>query len=200
MVAISTPEFKSFSQAGQDRFVHTLLPIRDGTYLDVGANNPITINNSYGLEVLGWDGLLVDNSGESMIACERERSGAFYLTDAAASQNWQAALAQAALPTDRLSYLSLDIDFATLECLKNLPLSKLRFSVLTVETDEYRQPGRRDTILDIMRFHGYDVLCADVCNDGLSFEIWACDPGYVNPALADKFRRSQPTEWREFFK
>lgn len=198
MVAHAKPPFKSYSQAAQDRFAYEIIG-DTGTYLEIGANAPVAINNTYGLERLGWTGLSVDNSGESMEAFERERKNFFYLTDAAAPQNWQAALAQAGLPIDHIDYLSLDIDEATLQCLSNLPLRDLRFSVLTVETDEYRLPGRRDAILEILRFHGYDVLCSDVMDQGLSFEVWAANPRTVDMARAERFRRDKPTEWKEFF-
>lgn len=195
---------KSYSQAGQDMFVREVLGSpRNGTYLDIGANNPIAINNTFVLEKeLGWRGLLVDNSGESMEACERERTSHFYLTDAAAAQNWIAALAQAELPTDRLDYLSLDVDEASLACLKGLPLAHVRFNVITIEHDEYRRPGTRDAMMETLRKNGYITLCADVCNQGLSFEIWAVD-SMASPAItldrAARFTRSKPTEWREFF-
>ncbi len=172
----------------------------EGTYLEIGSNNPIINNNTYGLERIGWKGLCVDNSGESMEACERERSAHFYLTDAAMPQNWMAALAQAGLPTDVISYLSLDIDEATVACLKNLPLDQVRFRVLTIETDAYRFGSEpRAEILKILHKYGYEVLCADVMDQGLPFEIWAVDPTRTDPALTAKFRRDKPTEWREFF-
>lgn len=200
MVARAKSHFKSYSQAGQDMFAHAI--IGDiGTYLEIGANNPVEINNTYALERLGWAGLSVDNSGESMLAFEKSREGFFYLTDAATPQNWQAALAQAELPTDVISYLSLDIDQATLECLRNLPLDKLRFRVITVEHDAYRNGAqyRRD-ILDVLLENRYEILAADVCDNGLSFEAWAVMPELVDMSRAKRFRRDKPAEWREFFK
>lgn len=192
--------FTSHSQAGQDKFAYIVTGSRHGSFLDIGANNPVSINNTFGLEQLGWRGLLVDNSAESMEACEKRRESHFYLTDASQPQNWQAALAQAELPTDIIDYCSLDVDEASLQCLKNLPLDKLRFRVMTVETDEYRFPGRRDEMVAILESHGYDVLCKDVCDKGLSFEIWCVMPGLVDLDRADKFRATKSTEWREFFK
>lgn len=193
--------FTSHSQAGQDKFAYIVTGSRHGSFLDIGANNPVTINNSFGLEQLGWRGLLVDNSAESMEACEQQRKSHFYFTDASQPQNWQAALAQAELPTKRISYLSLDIDGATLACLRCLPLYDLRFDVITVETDAYRNgPEYRQAILDILKQHDYDILCADVMDQGLSFEAWAVDPKTVDMARAEKFRRSTPTEWKEFWR
>jgi len=195
-----TMNFKSHAQVGQDLFVSAVLPFDRETFLEIGSNSPVNINNTFVLEqFFNWRGLLVDNSGESMEACERERSSMFYLTDAAQPQNWLAALAQANLPTDVISYLSLDVDEATLDCLKNLPLDKVRFRVMTVEHDEYRKPGTRDAMVAILRSHGYDILCADVCDAGLSFEIWCVDPKLVDMNLAEKFRRDKPTDWKEMF-
>lgn len=200
MVAHAKVPFKSYSQAGQDRFAHEI--IGDiGTYLEIGANNPIEINNTYALERLGWTGLSCDNSGESMEAFEKSRKGYFYLTDAAQPQNWQAALAQAGLPTYEISYLSLDVDEATMDCLIHFPLDYVSFGVITLEHDAYRFGNqRRDDMVAILRQHKYTILCADVMDQGMSFEIWACDPKLVNMEIANKFRRNKPTEWREFFK
>lgn len=199
MVAHAKVPFKSYSQASQDRFAYEIIG-DTGTYLEIGANNPIAINNTYALECAGWTGLSVDNSGESMEAFEKHRKNFFYLTDAAAPQNWQAALAQAGLPTDRIDYLSADIDFSTLEFLRNFPLSDVRFRVITVEHDVYRNgKAHQDAILDIMRSNGYYILCSDVCDQGLSFETWAVDPKLVNMDKASQFNVDKPTEWREFF-
>lgn len=200
----------SYSQAGQDRFVREVLGSpKCGSFLDIGANNPIAINNTAALEqTLGWRGLLVDNSVESMQACEEKRKSAFLLTDAAHPQDWLGALRQAeeinhgaSLHTPRyIDYLSLDVDEASLACLKNLPLEYVRFRAITLEHDRYRfGEGRRDEMVGVLRKHGYDILCADVCDQGLPFEIWAVDPTMVDMKLAEKFRRNKPTEWREFF-
>jgi len=54
---------KSYSQAGQDKFVYALLKNKNQkecVYLELGANRPIKINNTYNLELLGWKGLSID--------------------------------------------------------------------------------------------------------------------------------------------
>lgn len=198
------------SQAGQDMFVRAVLgEQRNGSFLEIGSNNPVEINNTYLLETeLGWRGLLVDNSLDSMKACEEARQSAFLLTDAAKPQDWVGALRQAEEinhgaslhPPRYVDYLSLDVDEATLDCLKNLPLGQVTFRVITLEHDRYRfgEP-RRDEMVAILERHGYDILCRDVCDQGLPFEIWAVCPTLVSAVRADRFRRSNPTEWREFF-
>lgn len=50
---------KSYSQFGQDFFVYDMIfgKKKDGFFLDIGANDPIEINNSYLLEQNGWKGI-----------------------------------------------------------------------------------------------------------------------------------------------
>ena len=203
---------KSYSQASQDAFVVCILDgKRDGSFLEIGTNNPVEINNTYLLETeFNWRGMMVDNSMESMLAAEHKRKSAFYLADVSQKIDWIAALRQAeeinhGTPLHaprRYDYLSLDVDQASLDCLRNLPLDDVRFSVITLEHDEYRRPGTRDQMLQILNDADYDILCADVCDKGLSFEIWAVDRWALNiPKEAkEKFRRDKPTEWQEFFR
>ncbi len=198
----------SKSQAGQDLFVrHVLANKRDGFFLEIGSNNPVEINNTYLLEKeLGWWGLGCDNSEESKRAWDLFRITPFHCTDATKERHWLRNIRAIYEVYGRknhehplLDYLSLDIDEGTLDCLKTLPLDRLKFRVITIETDEYRFPGRRDEMVAILKSHGYDVLCQDVCDQGLSFEIWAVDPLFVDMKLAEKFRRDKPTDWKEFF-
>lgn len=211
-------EFKSRSQAGQDRFAFEVLgrPER-GTFLDIGANNPIDINNTYALEQVGWRGVLIDNSPESEAACRAKRISPFCLADAT-TVNWQDRFLDSLWATNEspsykvpfarewdpekghsvtIDYLSLDVDEATLDTLRRMPLDRLRFRAITVEHDAYRFGElRRDYMLDILVKHGYEVLCSDVCDQGMSFEIWAVDPQAVDMNIADKFRRAGPTDWK----
>jgi hypothetical protein len=50
----------SYSQAGQDRFVHALIPGDVGTFLDIGCAGKEG-SNTLGLEELGWTGILMDS-------------------------------------------------------------------------------------------------------------------------------------------
>jgi hypothetical protein len=51
---------KSFSQLGQDLFALETNNGKKGYFLDIGANDPIELNNTYLLEKNGWDGYSVD--------------------------------------------------------------------------------------------------------------------------------------------
>lgn len=200
----------SYSQASQDRFVAEVTANqRAGSFLDIGSNNPVAINNSYMLESeLGWRGLLVDNSVESMKACEEKRKSAFLLTNAAAPQDWIGALRQAEEinhgvslhPPRYVDYLSADIDGATLEFLKNFPFKEIKFRVMTIETDVYRNGLEyRDTMRRIIFDHGYELVAGDVKDQGLPFEDWWIFPDLVDAKLVARFK-SHGNEWRDFWK
>ena len=51
---------KSYSQSGQDLFVYYLNEGKPGKFLDLGCSLPMKINNTYLLEINGWDGISLD--------------------------------------------------------------------------------------------------------------------------------------------
>ncbi len=51
---------KGYSQHGEDRFVLDYFKGKPGTYVDIGANHPIKISNTYLLYRHGWSGLTVE--------------------------------------------------------------------------------------------------------------------------------------------
>jgi hypothetical protein len=197
---------KSYSQAGQDRFCYEVLGRpENGTFLDIGANNPIDINNTFALEQMGWRGLLADTSEESRAACRKQRPNTPFLWGNAVKMNWNLYLDENfhwdGASGRVVDYLSLDIDEATECALDALLDADYRFCCITVEHDAYRfGEDRRDRMVSKLKEHGYDILCADVCDQGMSFEIWAVDPKLVDMKLAERFRCDKPTDWKEFFK
>ena len=51
-----------YSQKGQDKWVvENLFPgKKNGTFVDIGANDGVTFSNTYLLEIMGWDGLAIE--------------------------------------------------------------------------------------------------------------------------------------------
>ena len=51
-----------YSQNGQDKFINEVLysGSKNGTFVDIGANDGITLSNTYYLEKAGWTGLAVE--------------------------------------------------------------------------------------------------------------------------------------------
>lgn len=188
--------FISKSQSGQDLFVWEVTQHKtNGTFLDIGANHPTSINNTYALEQQGWRGIMVDS--ERILSGDGRKSP--YLKADATKVNWLFQLRRYGLPR-AMDYLSLDVDDATLNALLAIPLDQIRFNVATIETDRYRLgDGPRNEIRKIMLGHGYDLVCADVKINYPEGQISEFEDWWVSPALsasAELFR-SQSKLWSE---
>lgn len=180
-----TNTFKSHSQACQDRFVHDLLGDIAGTFIDIGCGDPVDINNTKALEDIGWRGLLID-AGDVAEACRTHRKSPFVQGDAT-KLNYEQMLIAFRLPT-LIDYLSLDVDAATLDTLKQIPLDQIRFRVITIEHDSYRfGAGPRDEMRAMLSKAGYTMICQDVSNPD-PFEDWWVDMSKVDNELAECVR------------
>lgn len=189
----------SKSQAAQDIFVIAMTEgMRNGFYVDIGANHPVAINNTYLLESeFGWTGILVD----ILPGCE-VRKGKFFRCD---SSNPTPELIEAYqnMP-EVVDFLSLDVDDATLSTFQTLPWNKKRFRISCIEHDAYAKgPEVRDQIRIMMNGMGYVTVCGDVgirfpnesCPIG-AFEDWFCDPELIKSDMIGKFR-CDGKHWRD---
>jgi hypothetical protein len=196
---IEKPIIRNYSQASQDLFVLMCLNGKsNGTYLEIGASEPIEISNTYLLESeFGWNGTSIDIEEHKEFRSSRKNN---YLVQDALKINYTELLKD--FPK-RIDYLSLDIDpmHQTLECLKLLPLSEYRFSVITYEHDYYSQnPQVSDPIRaearKILWENGYTLLCSDVCVNVANtswvapFEDWWIDPKEINVDEVNMFLSS----------
>lgn len=170
----------STAQAGQDKFAFYMSGEKtDGTFLDIGCNDPVFHSNTFALESVGWRGLLVDIG-----LFQSYRISRFVQADATKPcreiQNFLSTCQW------RIDYLSVDVDGPQYEALMVLPISRLFAGVITVEHDVYlRGPVVRDKIRGLLGGLGYDLVCSDVIAEGYGpFEDW-----YVHPSYADQKRR-----------
>lgn len=70
-----------FSQYGEDAiFARLLKPGPVGTYVDVGANHPITGSNTFALYLRGWNGVAIDPNPQFAGGFRKYRSRDIYLT------------------------------------------------------------------------------------------------------------------------
>lgn len=194
----ASPTFVSHSQAGQDRFVWELFKHEDATqhtFLDIGCldeGRPTAeeISNTYALEQMGWRGLLVDR-----VKTNLEGRTSEYVCADATKMDWHYHIPD--LGVSSLDYISLDVDEASLDALRNLLKHGVRFRALTVEHDAYRfGDGPRREMRELLTAAGYTLLAWDVKINGLPFEDWWVDATCVNMTIAEKFR-SIEQEWQE---
>lgn len=186
-------EFKSHSQSGQDRFAYELIG-ENGNFLDIGANHPTEKNNTWGLEKIGWRGLLIEQDDYCVDLCREYRISPVIKTDAAET-NWT----MICRPLTKFDYISLDVDSATAATLKGLLGHGIKFDVLTVEHDKYRfGPLPQAIMREHLEGAGYKLICGDVCDDGLPFEDW-----WVSEKVFDRakfYKKPDGAEWKEIFK
>lgn len=163
------------AQLGQDRFVvEALQGKRNGTYIDIGAGDPIDISNTYVLErEFGWKGLLCEKDPVLRAAIIAKRPKNYVVEDARTS-HWPS-LFEAYAVNGWIDYLSLDLEppELTLEVLRAIPFDQFRFRIATVEHDLYRQGHQRMVeMASIMYANGYQYVgTAGLKQDGGSVDI-----------------------------
>jgi hypothetical protein len=178
---------KNYSQAFQDIFILSILDgLKKGRYLEIGAQHPVSNNNTYLLhKQYQWSGISIEINPTHLFEWRKKRfKSKLIIADALtinyrdAFANWfKAAQAPSfwarwfrrennVMPDDnRIDYLQLDIDpsINTLGVLRALPLDSYRFSVITFETDAYIGDLRaRDESRNILSNSGYELIAADV--------------------------------------
>jgi hypothetical protein len=175
------------SQARQDEFVLWCLDNkRGGTFVEIGSNEPITINNTYVLEKeFGWRGLMVEYEARFLPKYKEHRPNSVYMIEDASEIDYCSAFKWAKLPKE-IDYLQIDLEadnrstLNALEAVEKAMEAGYTFKVVTFEHDIYRGDffNTRLSSRAIFEKHGYIRLFSDVCNDNLPFEDW-----YIHSSL-----------------
>ena len=190
---------RNWSQSMQDMFVLSMLDgKRNGVYVEIGADKPKIINNSYLLErKFGWRGVSFELDESKVEFFNQHRKNKCICADAT-TFDYKSLFQERNYPK-QIDYLSLDIDpsDATLAALKKLPLDEYRFSVITYETEVYRAgiDGYYDEIwqkksTEIFESYGYELVIKNVANMGNPYEDWWVDPKVIDRAIIDKFSKT----------
>ena len=180
----------SNSQALQDLFVICVLNgKRNGTYLEVGANQPIHENNTFLLESkFGWSGVSFEMIPDLVREFNRVRRNVCIRCDATVVDFTNIIRTSGLGP--HIDYLQLDIEppANTFKALKEIDFQYFSFSVITYEHDLYAGGHtEREESREILSRNGYTRVVSDVSYGDLLFEDW-----YIN-------QRFMPNEnWRQF--
>ena len=173
----------NWSQSFQDMFVLTMLNgKKNGVYVEVGADQPRVISNTYLLETeFDWAGVSFELDGDKVIYFNSIRRNKCICADASTS-DYKFLFDERNYPK-QIDYLQLDIDPAegTLNALKALPLDDYRFTVITYETDVYSSGADiQDEQIKILESHGYQLVSKNVKCEGNPYEDWWVDPAIVS--------------------
>ena len=186
-----------FGQAEQDKFVLNVLKNKNnGTFVEIGSNNPVLINNTYLLEKsFGWKGIMIEYDSKYLDMYKQHRPGSIWVIDDARKINYLKLFETAKMPKT-IDYLQIDLEAnngSTLETLKNLDnnvLNQYKFATVTFEHDVYccnknvnqHYGNTREESREIFNKHGYLRVFGDVHNlePQYVYEDW-----YVYPELVD---------------
>tara|TARA_S200000501_G_scaffold304337_1_gene292377 strand:+ start:363 stop:1064 length:702 start_codon:yes stop_codon:yes gene_type:complete len=184
---------ENWSQAMQDMFVLSMHDgKKNGFYVEIGADLPRIINNSYLLETeYGWNGVSFEYDKDKVNFFNTIRNNKCVCTDAT-TFDYKSYFEENNYPK-QIDYLQLDIDppSGTFAALKQLPLDDYRFSVITYETDLYSAGADiQDEEIKIFESYGYELVVRNVCNEGNPFEDWWVDPNIIDPNIIKKFKQN----------
>lgn len=185
----------SNGQAYQDIFVLSLFNGKsNGTYLEIGAHWPQSINNTYLLSSgYNWRGVSLENDKQYKHKWEEIRPNDGYVEDDALTLDYGKLLKEHFGELKNIDYLQCDIDPCTntFAALKNIPHNEYRFGVITFETDFYVGGDAiqvRDESREFLLNLGYTLIIPDVLVNYhgtlVPYEDWYVDMNLVNPDVA----------------
>ena len=183
----------NYSQAFQDMFALSILDgKKDGTYVEIGGDHGVIISNTYLLETqFNWNGVSFEIDPEKVNGYNSIRENKCICADAL-TFDYTKLVEEKKFPK-QIDYLQVDIEPAwqTLNALKALPLDEYRFSVITYETDAYKDgPDSGEEAMEILLSLGYQLVVRNVANLNNPYEDWYVDPQVVNPEIVEKFINS----------
>ena len=185
-----------FSQSGQDQFAYNISG-SNGTYLEIGAHDPIINSNTFNLEVkCNWNGISIeyDKSFQMSWGDNKLRKNNVVWDDAF-NINYSSLIKQRELP-NRLSYLSCDIEPAenTFNILKKVISSELNFDFISFEHDKYSIGNKyEDLSIEYLKNYNYKVAVKDVYSRNKRYKIY--ETWFVNNDI--DFEEMDYSVWKE---
>ena len=185
-----------FSQSGQDQFAYNISG-SNGTYLEIGAHDPVINSNTFNLEVkCNWNGISIeyDKSFQMSWGDNKLRKNNVVWDDAF-NINYSSLIKQRELP-NRLNYLSCDIEPAenTFNILKKVISSELNFDFISFEHDKYSIGNKyEDLSIEYLKNYNYKVAVKDVYSRNKRYKIY--ETWFVNNDI--DFEEMDYSVWKE---
>ena len=179
---------QKYSKEYQDLFVSTLIS-KPGFFLDIGMGDPKNGNNSYYLELLGWSGLMFDQTQKDVDLANEIRKNKAIQCDAT-NFNWLQCFNINNVPKV-IDYISLDVDDANIHVINNLPLDQYEFKIMTFEHDRYNSGDIRKNELNkvLAKYPQYIVLLNNAKITGLEWEDWVINTKYFDMEKLSVFKK-----------
>ena len=191
-------------QALQDKFVLNFSQFkRSGTFVEIGSNHPIIINNTYLLENgFGWRGIMVEYDTSWETEYKKYRPNSHHIMADATQVDYVSAFQEASLPMD-IDYLQIDLEVNNGSTMKTLlkfdkeVFDSYRFSTITFEHDIYHTNfmNTREESRKIFKNRGYVRVFSDITNNGENpFEDWYVHPDLVNMKYIEQLMNENTIE------
>lgn len=174
----------NYSRHFQDMFVLACLDGKEnGTFIELGSGHPELFNNTLLLEKeFGWKGISVDNSERMCHIFSRNRNTNIVLDDVS-KMDFGSLFKQNCLE-QRIDFLRINAEYASLTALQNMPFQKYEFNVIQFQHNAvWWGPEFRESSRKILSQLGYILFVPDVGVDPKSpYEDW-----WVHPEIANKY-------------
>ena len=187
---------RSNGQALQDMFILSILDgKKNGTYLEIGAQEPIFQNNTAILEQnYEWKGVSIEIREDLCKMFAEQRKNTILCKDATTIDYEK--LLNEHYDTKEIDYLQLDCEPSktTFEILLDIPFDKYKFAVITYEHDHYvdMTGTYRTKSRNYLQLMGYKLVVANVSqNENTPFEDWWVHPDLVDKETIEKFKSIQ---------
>ena len=186
---------QNYSQIFQDMFILAILNgKKNGTYLEIGAQQPFYQSNTALLETkFEWKGVSIEIKEDLCKMFKEQRKNTILCKDAT-QIDYSKLLKE--YNTNVIDYLQVDIEPSktTFEALLAIPFDEYKFAIVTYEhdhyvdmTNSYRFKSRR-----YMELMGYELVVANVSgNDFCPFEDWWVHPDLVDRDTIERFKSIQ---------
>lgn len=179
-----------YSQIKQDKWVIDYFGENyKGFFIEIGANNGITLSNTYTLEKIGWNGVCVDASSEYIKSLPENRPNSICLIAAISDYDGLCNFENRGLfgkiknkeGTTKcftmktllnitnspliIDYLSIDVEGAEMEVLNGFPFETYIIKLLTIEHNAYAYgPKLKNDIYDYLIPRNY-IRIEEIAND-----------------------------------
>ena len=180
-------------QSEQDKFVlNVLKDKKNGYFLEIGSNHPITYNNSYLLETkYDWKGIMVEYSSQFLPLYKEHRHNSIHIINDATCVDYKNVFEKNNMPLS-FDYLQIDLEVnngSTIKTLQKLDteiFDTYKFATVTFEHDIYHTnfANTRSESRKIFKKRGYICVFEDV-NDQSERGIFPYEDWYVHPDLVD---------------
>ena len=188
-------------QAEQDKFVlHVLQHKQNGYFLEIGSNEPITINNTYLLEnKYNWKGIMVEYNSLFLPLYKEHRSNSIHVINDATMIDYKTLFNSNNVPLS-VDYLQIDLEvnngstLKTLEKLNNEVFDTYKFATVTFEHDIYHTNfnNTREKSREIFKNRGYVCVFEDIHNlsPKYVYEDWYVHPDLVNMDYVNQLKNN----------